>query len=130
MLVTPQPSKPFPWKCGHCRQRAVEMSVGPYSVNVGHDGRTYAMTILDLEAPRCTQCGELVLDDAANQRISIVFRQLASLLTPAQIRGQREARGLTQKELASRLGIAEATLPRWEDGGEIQPRALDRLLRQ
>jgi DNA-binding transcriptional regulator YiaG len=35
----------------------------------------------------------------------------------------------TQKELAVQLAVAEATLSRWETGGQIQQRAMDKLLR-
>jgi putative zinc finger/helix-turn-helix YgiT family protein len=122
-------SKPFPWKCGRCQRRAVVQSTSPYSVQMEHDGRTYAVSIPDLVAPRCQECGELVLDDAANERISGAFRQQLGLLTPEQIRANRERLGMTQRQLAGRLGIAEATLSRWETGGQIQQRALDRFLR-
>jgi transcriptional regulator with XRE-family HTH domain len=37
--------------------------------------------------------------------------------------------GLTQKELAERLQIAEATLCRWETGRQIQQRLSDLALR-
>jgi putative zinc finger/helix-turn-helix YgiT family protein len=125
-----QPStKPFPWKCGHCRERAVAPAVTSYTVEIDHDGRTYTVTVPDLETPRCANCGQLVLIDAANRRISDTFRQQLGLLLPAQIRQNREALRLTQKELADQLGIDEATLSRWETGAQIQPRALDRLLR-
>jgi transcriptional regulator with XRE-family HTH domain len=36
---------------------------------------------------------------------------------------------LSQKDLAERLGVAEATISRWETGAQIQSRALDNLLR-
>ncbi len=96
---------------------------------MSHDGRTYSVEVPDLAAARCENCGELVLDDAANEQISLAFRQRLGLLTPQEIRGKRESLGLTQKQLASRLGIADATLSRWETGGQIQQRALDKLMR-
>ena len=37
--------------------------------------------------------------------------------------------GLTQKQLADKLGLAEATLSRWETGAQIRQRSLDKLLR-
>ncbi len=129
----PQPlsprMKPFPWKCGHCRQCAVQPAAFPYTAAVDHDGRTYTVTIPELKAPRCQNCGEIVLDSAANRQISDALRQQLRLLTPEQIRQNRDALRLTQRQLASHLGIAEATLSRWETGGQIQQRALDRLLR-
>jgi len=36
---------------------------------------------------------------------------------------------MQQKSLAAALGIAEATLSRWLNGGLIQSRAMDNLLR-
>jgi transcriptional regulator with XRE-family HTH domain len=36
---------------------------------------------------------------------------------------------MTQKEVADRLGIAEATLSRWLNDAQIQSRAMDNLLR-
>jgi DNA-binding transcriptional regulator YiaG len=71
----------------------------------------------------------MVRDDAANRRISNALRQQLRLLTPEQIRANRDALGLTQPELAGMLGIAVATLSRWETGAQIQQRAMDRLLR-
>lgn len=69
------------------------------------------------------------MDDEANQQISDAFRELAGLLTPGQIRQNREQLGKTQREVAASLGIAEATLSRWETGAQIQQRAMDRLMR-
>ena len=46
-----------------------------------------------------------------------------------QIKEGRKALGLLQQELAERLGVAEATISRWETGTLIQSRAMDNLLR-
>lgn len=130
-MMTPNAvtSKAFPWKCGHCRQRAVHPAVVSYTCEADHDGRNYTIKVPTLKVPRCANCGELVLDSAANRQITESFRQQLGLLAPELIRRNREALGLTQRELAGHLGIAEATLSRWETGGQIQQRALDRLLR-
>jgi putative zinc finger/helix-turn-helix YgiT family protein len=65
----------------------------------------------------------------ANDQIDDALRELVGLLTPDDIRQHREALGLTQRQLANQLGIAEATLSRWETGGQIQQQAMDNLLR-
>jgi putative zinc finger/helix-turn-helix YgiT family protein len=96
---------------------------------VEHDGRAYHVELPALEVLRCGHCGAVVLDDAANEKISEAFRREAGLLTPGEIRQQREALQLTQKQLARLLQVAEATLSRWETGGQIQQRAMDLLLR-
>jgi putative zinc finger/helix-turn-helix YgiT family protein len=87
------------------------------------------VTLPKLRLYRCRNCHTAVLDDEADRKISQAFRQEAGLLAPEEIRRQREALGLTQKELAARLGIAESTLSRWETGAQIQQRSLDNLLR-
>lgn len=121
--------KPFPWKCGTCGERAIVRKVIPYSLQYGYDGRAYTVSIPDLAVPCCENCGEMVFDSPANQRIDQAFREQIGLLSPDQIRHNREALGLTQEQLAANLGIASATISRWESGHQIQQRAMDRLLR-
>jgi putative zinc finger/helix-turn-helix YgiT family protein len=119
----------FSRKCGKCRQRAVELAAVPYTIEIGHDGREYTVTIPDLIVPRCGNCGTVALDEEANLRISAAFRAEAGLLEPEQIRQHRTGLGLTQQGLADLLGVAGATLSRWETGAQIQQRSLDRFLR-
>jgi hypothetical protein len=79
-------TKPFPWKCGHCRQRAVQAATVPYTTEAEYDGRAYTVTVPELKVPRCQNCGELVLDSAANRQITDALRQQLHLLEPEQIR--------------------------------------------
>jgi transcriptional regulator with XRE-family HTH domain len=51
------------------------------------------------------------------------------LLTSSEIREGISTLGLSQKEAAERLGIAEATLSRWLTDTVIQSRAMDNYLR-
>ncbi len=122
-------TKPFPWKCKHCGERTVRPATVRYAVDIDHDGRVYTVIVPDLETPRCERCGEIFLDSAANKRITQEFRRQAKLLTPEEIRRCREALSLTQWKLASILGIAEATLSRWETGAQVQQRLLDKFMR-
>ena len=109
--------KPFPWKCGKCRQRAVNpATLDHYSTELDHDGRAYSVTLSDFQVAKCDNCGSIVLDDAANRRLSDALRSHAGLLHNKEIRARREALGLTQKALAGYLQVAEATLSRWETG--------------
>lgn len=121
--------RPFPWKCGQCRQREVYPIEGAYSTEIVHDGRSYTVTLPSLRRFGCRNCGEVDLDEEASKQISQAFRRQAGLLTPEEIRQNRKMLGLTQEELAERLGVAEATLSRWENGWQIQQRSLDKLLR-
>src|SRR5713226_2084827 len=118
----------FSPKCVSCRQRTMVLSPVDYSTKVNHDGREYAVDIPSLTVPKCSNCGTIVLDDEANERIDRAFRRKAYLLTPEEIREGREKLGLNQQEFAERLGIAVSTLSRWENGAQVQQRSLNRAM--
>lgn len=121
--------QPYPWKCRTCREVAVTPTRITYTTEVEHDGRLYSVVVEALNVLQCERCGAVVLDDAGNRAVSAEFRKVAGLLTPEEIQRRREALGLTQNQLAGLLDVAEATVARWESGGQIQQRAMDRLLR-
>src|SRR5882724_5433156 len=125
----PDAHKPALRKCGQCRSRSVAPTVIEYTTEFENDGREYTVTIPDLQVLRCEKCNDVLLDDDVNRRISDAIREKLGVLTPSQIRQNRESLKLTQRELSQLLGIAEATLSRWETGAQIQQRSLDRLMR-
>jgi len=100
-----------------------------YRADVRHDGRSYLVEIPKLRYFRCKHCGSIVIPDEADEVIGIELRRVANLLPPHRIKEIRDKFGLTQKELAERMGIGEATVCRWEKGTQIQQRAFDKLLR-
>jgi len=117
-------------KCMACRERRVgRTTLEHYATSADHDGRSYDLVLDDLDVLRCENCGTIVLEESANMRISDALRRAAGLLLPAEISAGRSALGLTQKQLAAQLRIAESTLCRWETGAQIQQRAMDGLLR-
>jgi len=119
----------FSTKCSNCGQRAVTLADVPYSIQVDHDGRKYTVSFPALSVPRCNNCGNIVLDEEACQKISDAFRAEADLLTPEQIREKRESLGLSQQTFADLLGVAVSTLSRWENGAQVQPRVLNDYMR-
>jgi len=122
--------KPFPWKCGVCRERAVSRDVLPvYETEMEHDGRKYSVAVLNFEVLRCALCGTIILDDPAEERLHETFLDKIGLLHPSAIRKERDALGLTQKQLDNTLEISESTLSRWETGTQIQQRCMDKILR-
>ena len=117
-------------KCMVCRERAVAPAqVDSYETELEHDGRKYAISVADLVVLKCRHCGEVYLDEDADERLSEGLRAAAGLLSPAEIRKGREGLGLTQKQLANQLRISEFTLSRWETGAQIQQRSMDAFLR-
>jgi len=119
----------FSRKCGKCRQRAVELATVPYETHVEFDGRNYLVSLPALSVPRCGNCGDISIDEGADQQISDAFRRVAQLLSPEQIKEGRQQLGLTEQKLADLLGVAVSTLAQWESGGRVQQRPLDGLLR-
>ena len=43
-----------------------------------------------------------------------------SYVTGAAVKGLREARGLTQAELAARIDVSSKTVSKWETGGSLR----------
>ena len=121
-------TKPFPWMCPTCREKTVSPVQKDYTMVAEHDGASYEVTIPD-RVPTCSRCGQAIITSDLSERINAELRRLAGLLTPERIRAKREALGLTEAHLAAVLRIPKATLMRWETGMQLQPRALDLLLR-
>jgi putative zinc finger/helix-turn-helix YgiT family protein len=122
-------SRPFPWHCPKCRRKEVRPAIVSYRCDMAHDGRLYAVTVPELAVPRCGYCGELVFNHNAEAQIRQALRSQLRLLVPDDIRAARTALELSPKDLAERLGVTEAAISRWEDGDQLQPRAVDNLLR-
>ena len=105
--------KPFPWRCPKCGLKEVRPSVAPYAAEVKHDGRVHEVAIDQLEIPTCQSCGEKVFSKHVDDQISQALRRQLRLFSPNEIRSALRSLGMPQKELARRLGVAEATLSRW-----------------
>ena len=121
--------RPFPWRCRHCDNKEVALAKTNYAAEVRHDGRLYTFTISDLELPVCQACGERVFTEKVDAQVNDALRAHINLLTPVQIRDAIKRVGMSQKNLAKCLGIAEATLSRWLSETQIQSRSMDKLLR-
>ena len=126
---TPNAGRSFPWHCRHCGKPEVVLQTIEYEAEIRHDGRLHSFTIPALELPICGACGAKVFTEKVDAQENEALRAHLNLLTPAQIRDGIKRVGMTQKEAAARLGIAEATLSRWLNETQIQSRAMDNLLR-
>jgi putative zinc finger/helix-turn-helix YgiT family protein len=121
-------TRPFPWKCPHCRERAVNDVVADYETDIEHDGRVYHVLVKDLSFLQCGKCGTKQLPDEAQDRIFQELRKQAGLLAPSEIAKKRINLGLSQKDFAQLLGVAKETVCRWESGGQIQQRVMNRFM--
>lgn len=121
--------RPFPWRCATCLKEAVYPATIPYTAKLKHDGKLHSIDIPELTIPKCRECGALVFSNSVDDQLVSALRSHLELLTPQEIKEGRKALRLKSKELAEHLGIAAATVSRWEKGHLIQSRAMDNLLR-
>jgi DNA-binding transcriptional regulator YiaG len=81
----------------------------------------------------CNRCSEVMLDsgllDAARANMAAMGCLRPSRLTPQLARLCRDLLGVTQEELASRMGITRVTVARWETNTHPISPQLDFLLR-
>ncbi len=122
-------ARPFPWPCADCYTLTVVPTIIDYMAKVKHDGVVHEFHLPGIEVPRCQTCGETYSTADVDERVSEALRSHLRLLTPAQMREGIENLGLRQQELAEQLGVAPETISRWVNGGLIQSRAMDNLLR-
>ena len=82
---------------------------------------------------RCPSCDDALLGleqvRLFRQTAFEVYRTKYALLGPAEIRGLREALGLTQAAMAKLLRLGGNTISRWEGGRNVQTAAMDVLIR-
>jgi len=91
------------------------------------------VTLLNVEVRRCKECGEfeVVIPYIEELHTAIAHAVVVkkARLTPAEIRFLRTHLGWSGTDFAKRMGVAAATVSRWENDKEpIGPQA-DRLLR-
>jgi putative zinc finger/helix-turn-helix YgiT family protein len=121
--------KPFPWMCGKCGQTEVRPKAIDYKAEIKHDGKLYEVQVSSLEVPTCAHCQTQWFDAHTDDQINIALRQQIGLMQPEEIRSQRKGLRLTQKDLAEKIGAAESSLSRWENGSSIQSKSTDKSLR-
>ncbi len=121
--------RPFPWLCPNCKRDTVVPVTVPYTARIKHDGTVHEVQLKALTLPRCSACGETLITDEADEQLNRTLCRQLGLLFPEQVLANRTARGLSQLELASKIGVAKESICRWETGALIQSRAMDTLLR-
>jgi DNA-binding transcriptional regulator YiaG len=120
-----------PRKCMKCRAGTLAPTIVDYSVKMEHDGRVYPIQADHLEVLRCTNegCKSEVLPDHSLLRLNELLRLQAGLFSPNEIVAKRSNLGLSQKDFAHLLGVATATVSRWETGAQIQQRVMNDFMR-
>jgi putative zinc finger/helix-turn-helix YgiT family protein len=122
-------SLPFPRVCPTCCKKTVQPATIEHVAEVKYESRTYSVEIPDLKVGKCSVCEEIYFDLDTDAQIDTAFRRKLRLLTAEQIRAGRKRLGLKQEELADALGIAKATITRWENRKLIPSRVMNKILK-
>ena len=127
--TTPMPTENRDYACPQCGETgAVTTSPYRHTFRYGSGESTVDLTV-ELPLRRCSTCEFEFLDDEAERLEHEAICAHLGVLSPKEIRGIREAYGLSRNEFAQVTGLGEATLNRWENGIKIQTLANDRYLR-
>lgn len=109
-------------RCSSCRKsflqpgQTKDHNIGPL---FGFD------RVLLSQAPAliCDNCGHVALEgeviESARRKLGELIVRSREPLTPAEARFLRETIGMTQAQLADRLGIGRVTVTRWETGEDV-----------
>lgn len=125
----PMADKPYPWTCGNCAQKKVEPVIGDYATQFKHDGKLYDIVLSQVEIPTCQNCGTVQTGIEIGDKVTKALREQVGILSPEEIKQQRNSLGLSQGQLGECIGAAKESISRWETGALIQSVSTDRLLR-
>ncbi len=101
-------------KCGKGKMRKGKIA----NHNIGALVGLGSVFLTKAPALVCSACSHVMLEgtvlDHAMQQLARMIVEQAEELRPEEVRYLRETLGMTQVELAERLGISRVTLARWE----------------
>lgn len=126
------------WRCDACGQASLRRTTIPFERELSHDGRPPVKIVIpNLPVIACTNPAcppehpdhTVIEDDETLRRIDEETCRQLGLLTPKEIREQRERLGLTQQQMQDLLGLGKNTISRWETGAVYHARSMDTFLR-
>jgi len=114
--------------CPICGEGTIKVKRKPETFE--YKGQTLTLKLIVYS---CDVCGEEFFDNEEMKKhqknIKDFQRRVDGLLTSEEIKRIREKYGLSQRELARILGIAEKSIAKYEAGFVSQSKAMDNLLR-
>jgi putative zinc finger/helix-turn-helix YgiT family protein len=116
-------------ECPICGVMALIEKSGEYRFNPPANIPGGAIIIPNSKWEECSACGETLLSSELLEKLDEQRYAHLGLLTPVEIKVIRENAGLTQSQIADKLGIGEKTYTRWENGKSLQNKSSDNLIR-
>lgn len=100
----------------------VQKEMAYKGVDITVEVEVYTCPVCGLEAGTVTSAGNV------QRAIADAYRAKVDLLTGQEIKSLREAKGLTQQQLADAMNVGIASIKRWETG-MVQSKSMDHALR-
>lgn len=115
-------------KCFECGAE-IKKRKGEFTFNPPANIPGGPIIIQDAIWEECTGCGEKILPPLLLDSLDQIRYDRLGLLRSEEIKAIRQRAGLTQEEIAVKLGIGKKTYTRWENGRSLQNKSSDTLLR-
>jgi putative zinc finger/helix-turn-helix YgiT family protein len=117
-------------KCPICGKGKLRREVGEFRAQFEDDsGEKREVVVRDISKNVCDVCGEFILDQESEDRISSAQRSAMGLLSAGEIAAFRKSLGKRQEEMSDLLGLGKKTWCRWESNDHFQSESLDRYVR-
>jgi putative zinc finger/helix-turn-helix YgiT family protein len=116
-------------KCPICGREALENRRGKYSFDPPPNIPGGAIVIDDAQWEECTACGERIASVELEQSLENERYSRLGLLRPEVIKEIRSRAGLSQEEMAEKIGVGRKTYARWESGHSLHNTSSDNLIR-
>ena len=117
-----------PFECAVCGEKNGRTQFQDVHFNYGKGDAQVSLTA-NVPVDFCSECGEEVLGDGAEELRHEAVCKYLGVQTPREIHSLRKFLGMSREQLAEVTGIGSASVARWESGTHIQNVALDRYLR-
>jgi len=126
-------NKPKRWDEFHDESQCPDCGSSSLVLHIDLENYEYNYETYEFETHRqsCNNCGKEIVnhEDREKQEKRVEKRLADGFLTDLDIKRIREKLGLTQAQLARKLGVSKKTFARYENLSVRQSRSMDRLLR-
>ena len=119
----------MPRECPVCGEETLVLESGTFRFDPPASVPGGSIEIQGASWEECASCKERIILPALRRALEEEALRRQGLLPASEIRAVRERTGLSQREMARRLGAGEKTYARWESGRSVQNRSSDNLIR-
>jgi putative zinc finger/helix-turn-helix YgiT family protein len=117
-------------RCPACGHNKLRREVGDFASQFEDSaGKVREVVVNGITKDICESCGEFVLSEGDEDKISAAQRAAMGLLSAHDLEAFRKRLGKSQEEMSELLGLGKRTWCRWESNDHFQSESFDRYLR-